>query len=113
MIDHKTVYDAVADRIIEVMNRALAADPDAVNALIECRVPCNDALRDDPEIQVLVEDGKASVGLLGILSGLTGTLGPEAGDKKGFGRVVFEIEDDGACRFRRTVEEKSDGNDKG
>ncbi len=86
----------VADRIIEIMNRAVAADPKAIKDLCEARVECNAELAADPTIQVgdyHFGDGRFSVGLLGILNGITGILGPEAGDREGWGLVtaVFEV----------------------
>ena len=60
--------DAVA-----VLNRALAADKDAMRRLSDFRVMCNDELADDPTIQVRKEEsGNCSVGLIGILNGIFG-----------------------------------------
>jgi hypothetical protein len=62
--------------VVDVLNRAIAEDRDAVNRLMQTRVPCNKALADDPTIQVLADvvDGKHvyKVGLLGVLNGLFG-----------------------------------------
>ncbi len=79
MADNDTI---ICDRIIEVLKRALAADHDAVRALMEHREPCNESLAADPTIQVLVKlsddsEGEAvdesyGVGLLGILCGISG-----------------------------------------
>ncbi len=41
------VNDAI-DQAVEVLNRALAADPDAVSDLLTRYVPVNDALAADP-----------------------------------------------------------------
>lgn len=63
-----TVQDAV-----RVLGEAFAADPKAMEALVEARVSCNEALSGHPTIQVQVrEDGSCEVGLLGILNGLFG-----------------------------------------
>lgn len=64
---------------IEVLNRAFAADPDAIRALVSFRVPCNSTLADDPTIQVKTVEGEprdgdhCEVGILGILNGIFGT----------------------------------------
>jgi len=83
--------DLIADRIIEVLNSALEADPAAVYALVESRVPCNEALADHPTIQVLAEGGTYGVGLLGILNGLAGTQVVKG--RPGWGRIsaVFQV----------------------
>ena len=59
------------DRAIEVLNRVHQADPTVLPALIEYRVPCNDAVADDPTVQVRGGyDSPVTVGLLGIINGL-------------------------------------------
>jgi len=71
-----TVNDAVV-----VLNEAFRADPEAMSALIETRVSCNESLASHPTIQVLAgEDGSnPKVGLLGILNGLFGVRGDGRG----------------------------------
>jgi hypothetical protein len=71
----------LADRIIELMNDALARDPIAVTELIANRVPCNDDLATHPTIQVNPADD--TVGMLGFLNGLCGIWGEEGTDGKG------------------------------
>lgn len=66
---------------VKVLNRIHAADPTVLPALIGHRIPCNEALADDPTVQVgplpkdaPVRDGREwEVGLLGIVNGLFGT----------------------------------------
>ena len=80
------------DKALEILNSMVEADPDAAYALIETRVPCNQDLAEHPSIQVVAqEDGSYSVGLLGILNGLFGTI--EEGPKKGWGAItaVFDV----------------------
>ena len=75
------------DDVIAALNRMVAADPITLRAMIEERLVCNTALRDDPDCQVVQdEDGQNSVGLLGILNGLfpSFTDGPRAG----WGRIA-------------------------
>ena len=57
---------------IDYLNSLLLLDRDAVTALVMHRVPCNEKIINNPEIQTLTEDGVSSVGLLGILNGLFG-----------------------------------------
>jgi predicted RNA-binding Zn-ribbon protein involved in translation (DUF1610 family) len=62
--------------LLEVLNRAVAEDHEAVEALLLHRVKCNRALTEDLTIQVGlidVESEEFDVGLMGILSGLAGT----------------------------------------
>jgi len=60
--------DAVA-----FLNEAFEADPKAIAALVDARVPCNERMASHETIQVQEnEDKSCSVGLLGILNGLFG-----------------------------------------
>jgi hypothetical protein len=85
------------DAIIALLNSALAADRAAVSALVEQRVPCNEALRDHPTIQVAVNDGQSYVGLLGMFNGL---FQP---DERGYGPIAVEYDEGGVLRFLRTA----------
>jgi hypothetical protein len=94
--------------VLKVLNRALEADPDAMAKLREAKVPCNEALAHDPEIQVGMEEHPGSVhdvweddepvsvggrkvysvGFLGVLNGIFGI------DKRtGFGAIaaVYDV----------------------
>ncbi len=95
----------LATRLITLLNEALALDPKAIEALVETRVPCNDALADHPTIQVSVEPGSdAKVGLLGILNGLCGT------DASGWGPLAAEFDDSGnLSKFCLWSSAKKDG----
>lgn len=78
--------------VLEVLNRAVEADPEAIAALIGTRVPCNPALAGDPTIQVdhRGDDPQRgfSVGALGLLNGLFGTR------PNGWGYLVAEVDND-------------------
>lgn len=68
--------DAIAEAIL-VLNRIHDADKTVLPALINFRVPCNDAVADDPTVQVgpmkiPYGDRHCDVGLLGIVNGLFG-----------------------------------------
>jgi len=76
------------DETIAYLNRLLMLDREAIRALIETRVVCNESLADHPSVQVmLAEDGGYLVGLLGILNGLFGTF-PD-----GWGSIVAIFDD--------------------
>lgn len=59
------------EKIIETLNDCFKLDPEACNALLNSRVPCNMALAKHPTIQVLCDENyeNPTVGLLGILNG--------------------------------------------
>lgn len=78
----------VEDAII-LLNEALAADQEAINALYRSKVSCNETLANHPTIQIGVRpDNNYVVGLLGIMNGLFGI------DDKGYGAIVAIIDDD-------------------
>jgi hypothetical protein len=66
-------------KTIRILNRALKADHNAVNALMCARVRCNEELADDPTIQVSASN---EVGLLGFINGLFGS------DAEGLGTIA-------------------------
>lgn len=73
------------DNAIKLLNEFYKIDPNAMDALVKARVPCNDDLANHPTVQVGVKpDGGYQVGILGILNGLFGTddrdIGFIAGD---------------------------------
>ena len=90
------------DQAIEVLNRALAADHTAMAMLFGFRTPCNEALANDPTIQVSNyrgEGNKNLVGPLGVINGLFGI------DSRGWGRIQMLVSDDGTIvRFERTTQ---------
>jgi hypothetical protein len=63
----------LAAHVVEVLNRAFQHDPAAMDRLLKCRTHCNEALAQDPTIQVV---GDATlgyqVGILGLLNGIVG-----------------------------------------
>lgn len=86
-----------ADFAIEVLNRALWEDPEAINALFKVRVPCNEALANDNDIQVRGhEDGTNSVSILGLINGIFGAR------EDRWGKVCILVGDKGIERFERT-----------
>lgn len=74
---HTTVVHAAVD----VLNRAFAADPNAIHALVCNRVPCNDDLAEDPTIVAEyprpINDTQPTlfqVGALGLINGIIGEI---------------------------------------
>ena len=77
--------------VVRLLNEAAAIDPKAILALVNARVPCNEALLNHPTIQAgRGPEGKPEVGLLGILNGLFGTY------DDGWGCIAAELSDEGA-----------------
>lgn len=59
------------DKAIAALNAAVKADPTAITALIQNRVPCNRKLADHQTIQVGVKtSGEFEVGALGLINGV-------------------------------------------
>jgi hypothetical protein len=61
-----------AQRIVDFLNELVAIDREAIEQLIEFRVPCNQALADHTTVQVESQGYGPRVGLLGLLNGLVG-----------------------------------------
>jgi hypothetical protein len=60
------------DDVVNLLNKLLEIDPGAMNEFVERRIRCNKNIGDDTHVQVLSENGKDYVGLIGILNGLFG-----------------------------------------
>jgi hypothetical protein len=90
------------DRAIRVFNRFLETDPDACRAFIEQEVSCNDAMVDDPDIQVRKrKDGSNRIRPLGFINGILGAI--QEGEFKGWGPICGVVEADGSItKFART-----------
>lgn len=67
----KAMEDAVV-RAVQVLNEALARDPDGITRLVNLRAECNEALAAHPLIQVGVYGGVSRVGILGLLNAALG-----------------------------------------
>ena len=62
-----------AHHIVEVLNRAVRKDPQAMDWLFEYRVECNEGIVKDPTICARVKKGQApSLGVLGLINGFVG-----------------------------------------
>ncbi len=74
VVDYGPVPAICHDHTLECLDRAFAADPNAMYALINNRIPCNDELADDPHIFVdparVLPGSLCSVGMMGVLNGV-------------------------------------------
>jgi hypothetical protein len=83
--------------IVNGLNEMLATDRDAIEALVEYRVGCNEAMSDHPTVQV----GDEGLGMLGVINGLVGAI--PSGPRKGWGYITAVYCDDGnLLRFEAT-----------
>ena len=99
------IHEPTVERIFNLLNRVLKTDREMLQVLIETRVPCNEELTKDPEIQVIKTDTGHEVGLLGILNGIAGTI--EGGQFDKWGPIMGVFEDDGTLSsFMRTEDYK-------
>jgi hypothetical protein len=92
--------EQVADYLIESLNK-LIEDPEVredVSKLIDLRIPCSMATQESPLIQCV----NNSVGFLGILNGIVGTI--DTGKRAGWGFITAVYDDDGyrLIKFCRT-----------
>ena len=69
-------------RAIDLLNEIHRLDSSVLPALIDYRVPCNDAVAEHPTVQVSPDN---KVGLLGIINGIFGT------NKNGWGFIAAEF----------------------
>ena len=83
--------------IVAFLNEILAIDPDAISQLFGLRVACNQQLAEHPTVQVLAEDDRYQVGILGLLNGFCGTI--DHGDRKGWGGIIAHIDDAAISEF--------------
>jgi len=69
------------DRVIDVLNKAVKVDSEAISNLISYRFECNNELSNVKGLQVsLFIDGHASISALGLINGLFG-------EKDGWGPI--------------------------
>ncbi len=105
IIQHRKLKsEALADLLIQRLNEIAKVDPTAMAALIKTRVPCNEAMRNHPTVQVARQVGTSDdafeIGFLGMLNGIIGVI--ENGPRKGWGHIVVVMDHDGTfLRFER------------
>lgn len=78
---------------VKFLDALVKIDSDAMQALIETRVGCNEMLASHPTVQVNHdhESGRFTVGLLGVLNGWFGAY--DGGPRKGWGAVGAVFDD--------------------
>lgn len=88
---------------VDLLNELLGLDHDAIHALINCRVPCNNNIAEHKTVQVsqYPEDKSPKVGLLGILNGLFGIR------EDGMGAICMELNDSEKILWFKETPEKS------
>ena len=93
----------LADELVRRLNE-LCEDPDVrslCEPLISARVPALKSVWDHPTIQVQVADDEGSVGFLGLINGIVGTVGDAVPGRETWGYVagVFDSETNALERF--------------
>jgi hypothetical protein len=95
-----TMISITVEHAVEVLNRALKADPVAVQKLFAVRVACAGGkgdLLDDPTVQIRQEeDDTYSVGVLGIINGLFGV----DAEQWGYISAVYDEVTDNVIEFK-------------
>lgn len=94
----------LADALIARLNEIIA-DPEVradVHRLLGARVPCRQPTIDHPSIQAHIVDGEdPTIGFLGLLNGIVGTM--PNGKRAGWGYIAAVFDDqDQLLRFERT-----------
>lgn len=97
------------DETIEFLNELIKIDRAAIENLLLHKVECNIDLMEHESVQVRKTDfdHMGLVGFLGILNGMFGIHGPEAGDKDGWGAITAIFTDEPSIRlqeFKRTTD---------
>lgn len=83
------------DDAIDILNDIIKTDPAAVTALVNYRVPCNEALANHQTVQV--RGSNQTVSMLGLINGLFGV----DEDQYGYIAVVIVQETGEATKFVR------------
>lgn len=79
-----TICDA-----INALNDMVKTDRATIKNLLSIRIECNEALADHPTVQVMADNHKYRVGLLGIINGIFGA------NDEGIGFIAAEYDDEG------------------
>ncbi len=87
--------------MIRFLNHLLEVDRDAVENLVAARVPCGQRMAEHQSVQVGGEEGRPTVGLLGLLNGFFGTF--DGGPKAGWGPITAVVDDDDHTRIREFI----------
>jgi hypothetical protein len=93
MSQFNPIADQFIDNTIKYLNDLVQLDPEAIEKLVEYRVPCNKSLLDHPHVQTyqaILETPR--LGMLGILNGIFG-LQPEGSLHPGWGYIAAVFDD--------------------
>ncbi len=83
-----------AEDAVNFLNELVKLDSEAISALIQSRVPCNEKMENHWSVQVTGADGGPSLlGFLGVINGLFGTI--DFGSREGYGPITAVFSDDG------------------
>jgi hypothetical protein len=85
------------EHAVEVLNRALDADPSAIHDLFKRAVLCNNSIGDDPTIQVESLGTLSKLSFLGLLNGIFGVR------TDGRGHITAVYDDEELVRFETTT----------
>ena len=78
-------------QIVDVLNEAFEADPNAIDAMLQLCVPVNDELRDHPTIQIMTKNDNSDFPVLRLIGLLNGIAALD-GDK-----IAVEYDTDTFC----------------
>lgn len=101
-MDLSNAFNPMIDQAIKRLNEMLAADPDAITALVRHRVSCNRPLAEHPTCRVRRIDDAFDVGLLGVINGIFG-LNDEG---KGYISIATDSQTQRITKFVRTPDEE-------
>jgi hypothetical protein len=93
--------EQLADLLIKRLNEIIKYDKQALGNLINIRTKCNNAMANHPSVQVVAYgEDQPTVGMLGIINGIVGTI--DTGSKRGCGLITAIFQDGTLTHFRRT-----------
>jgi len=84
--DYSFRKKASFEQTVMFLNQLLKDDPEAIQKLVDFRVPCNDKIAHHPTVKVRIKDDGPMVGIMGILNGLFGK------DKDGMSQIIAEYD---------------------
>ena len=79
---------ALARKFVVLLNGMLKQDHQAIQCLVDNRIPCNAKLANHDTVQTLMTDNGFSVGVLGVLNGMCGVT------EDGLGHIMATYTDD-------------------
>ncbi len=76
VINPEQQRDSVAALFLSIMQEAFEKDPEAIEKLVEFRVPCNKKIEDESRLIPYAEkdDDSLQLGMLGVINGILDSL---------------------------------------